>query len=85
MAAPNLTCPSCGWTGEERGVNGERFLYLEEVTNIRPVLGFSPTGVLEVTGEDHIHIEDNGENPRLQCCNCLTEFPMPADLDVDFK
>jgi hypothetical protein len=85
MTAPQLTCPDCGWTVEKRGINGQSFLYLEEVTNIRPVLGLSPAGVLKITGHDHIATEDNGENPRLQCCNCLTEFPIPAELEIDFS
>lgn len=84
MTARTLRCPSCGWDGSEGGLHDDSFRYLEEVTNIRRVEGFNAHGVLEVSGEDHIDLEDCGANQRLLCGNCLTEFPIPADVSIDF-
>ena len=79
-----LKCPECGWDGTEDGVNGGWFRYLETVTNDRRVEGFNADGVLEVSGDDHIAIDDCGENHRLMCGNCMHEFPIPEGIEIDF-
>lgn len=84
MSDKRLTCPSCGWDGVADGKHWPSFRYLEEVTNEREVEGFDEHGVLRVSGEDHIGLEDGGENHRLLCGNCLTEFAVPDGIEVEF-
>ncbi len=79
-----LSCPSCGWTGDSAGIHADRFRYLEEVTSIRWVEGVDASGTLRVDAQEHIGIEDPGRRPRLQCGECLAEFPLPQGLTPDF-
>lgn len=81
---PKLSCPRCGWDGSADGTHDFCFRYLEEVTSIRRVEGVNDAGVLEIAGEEHIAIEDPGANLRLQCGDCLAEFPIPENLIIDF-
>lgn len=83
-AKKRLVCPECGWDGSEDGKLDFCFRYLEEVTNERRVEGFNDAGVLEISGEDHLAIEDDGMNHRLRCGNCLLEFPIPDGIKLDF-
>ena len=76
MDRRKLQCPSCG--------QDESFQYLEEVTNQRAVFGFNEDGILEIAAQDHIDINDDGERERLCCRDCLTEFPIPPDIEIDF-
>lgn len=82
--AKKLVCPECGWDGADDGRFDFCFRYLEEVTNERRVEGFNAKGVLEISGEDHICIEDAGMNHRLRCGNCLAEFLIPDGTETDF-
>lgn len=84
MRAHRLRCPTCGWDGSTDGAHDFCFRYLEEVTSIRRVEGVNVAGVLEIAGEERIAVDDAGQNPRFQCGNCLTEFPVPKDLKIDF-
>lgn len=81
---PRLGCPKCGWDGSADGTHDFCFRYLEEVTAIRRVERINDDGILEISGEEHIGIDDPGANARLQCGDCLTEFPIPEDLKIEF-
>ncbi len=80
----NLVCPSCGWDGSSDGAHDFCFRYLEEVTSIRRVEGFNAAGVLEIAGEERIDVDDAGVNARIECGNCLAEFPIPEGVKIDF-
>ena len=83
-AKPRLVCPKCGWDGTDDGMHDFCFRYLEEVTSERRVEGFNDAGVLEISGEDHIAIEDDGTSHRLRCGDCLAEFAIPEGIKLDF-
>lgn len=89
--AITITCPQCGGTGPYR--------YLEDIVNHREVSRVMQVGRAKIlmvdgfyeTGEGY----DDGTNPRLECRNdvvtpsghtgeCLHEFPIPDDFEVDF-
>jgi hypothetical protein len=78
-----LRCPACGWDGSTEGTHDFCFRFVEEVTSIRRVEGLNG-GVLEIAGDERIDINDHGANARLQCGDCLAEFPIPEDLKLDF-
>ena len=73
-AHKGIVCPSClSSQGPYRLV--------EEIKCWRLVYGFGPAGQLLVgssyhTGDGY----DDGENMRMQCCNCWHEFSIPADV-----
>lgn len=83
IAERRLVCPSCGWDASDLGRRGHRFLYLEEVTNQRPVYGIHEAGMLQIEAFNQIGIDDGGWNQRLLCGNCLTEFPLPERFEID--
>ncbi len=84
MKPAPLTCPACGWTARTLGVHGHAFRYIEEVTSMRWVLGVGPSGAVRVDASDRIAVEEGGRSPRLQCGECLAEFPLPSDAEVEF-
>jgi hypothetical protein len=80
-------CPHCGYDGSrDPRERSEAFLYLEDIQCYREVLHEESRGnTLKVaslyrTGEGF----DDGTNGRILCGNCLGEFPVPEDLDVEF-
>ena len=85
-----LVCPTCGYTGEEPGENGDGFRVLNDQPVWREVV--DPAG----TAEDHKIIvtakgpadkydEDEERNERIECRNCLAEFPVPEHITVDYQ
>ena len=70
-----LTCPHCG------NQLLEHFLYLEDVTRSRSVVALN-VGVLRLCGE---YTDGDEFNARAVCLLCQTEFPIPADLRLDFS
>ena len=83
-AEKRLVCPQCGWDASDDGMHDFCFRYIEEVTNERRIEGFNAEGVLEISGVDHIAIEDDGADHRMRCGNCLHEFPIPEGIEIDF-
>lgn len=84
-----LVCPHCQ---SKQGDNTRVvFYYIEDIQNHRDVVEIVTDG--ETGGEVTLlvagHYEtgegyDDGDSPRLLCRNCVTEFPVPAGLAVDF-
>ena len=79
-----LVCPTCDWDAASDGAHDFCFRYCEEVTSERRVEGFNDAGVLEVEGAETIAAEDEGVNARIRCGNCLHEFLLPEDIEIDF-
>jgi hypothetical protein len=87
-----IVCPHCGYDGskEARHNRSDNFQYLEDAVTYRSVLyghGHEDAGedeVLQVDGLYHVYDEGNETNPRFLCMNCLGEFPVPDDLELDF-
>jgi hypothetical protein len=86
-----LICPHCGHngkrgTGKKAGSHqGSGFRYLEDIVNHRHV-GEIEDGILKIdsyyeTGDGY----DDGEDARILCYNCLEEFSLPKDLEIDFE
>lgn len=71
-----LTCPYCQSKGP--------FRYLEDIVCFREVAGTKDGTImihgLYQSGEGY----DDGENPRLECRECLGEFAIPGDFETDF-
>lgn len=84
MTAAMLACPACSWDESTDGAHDFCFRYLEDVTTLRRVEGFSASGALLVAAEERVAEGEPGGNPRLQCGNCLGEFPVPIGLAIDF-
>jgi hypothetical protein len=51
---------------------------------MRWVIGASASGTLRVEASDRILDEEGGRAPRLQCGDCLAEFPLPSGAEVEF-
>jgi hypothetical protein len=87
-----IVCPHCGYDGkgQARHSSQDNFQYLEDAVTYRSVLhghGFKEWAedeVLQVDGLYHVYDEGNETNPRFLCMNCLGEFPVPDDLELDF-
>jgi hypothetical protein len=79
----NIQCPQCGWDGTTEGDWDTWFRYLEDVTHERRVHGFDEQGTLQVEADERIALFDPGAN-RLQCGNCLNEFPIPSGTQITF-
>ena len=87
-----LVCPSCRYDGGSEPAHGgpEPFRYLEDIVCHRAVAAVASEGValaiwidgsrVYETGEGY----DQGSNARLECRNCLAEFPLPAPSIVDW-
>jgi hypothetical protein len=74
--AGGLLCRHCG---------GRDFRYVEDIQNWREVIGLQ-AGTLTIDGLYHTgEGYDDGDNPRLQCANCCSEFPVPDDVAVEFE
>lgn len=68
-------CPEC---------KGRNFEYLEDIACRRRVNGIID-GVLQIEGRYTTDgFDEDGENFRLMCSSCCTEFAMPGDLEHDF-
>jgi len=48
------------------------------------VMGVGASGELRVDASDRIAAEEGGRSPRLQCGECLTEFPLPRGIEIEF-
>lgn len=85
-----LKCPKCEYTGDEPGENGDGFRLLTDQTVWREIV--DPAGTTEddkilVTAKgpsDHYN-EDEEKNERIECRNCLTEFPVPEHITVNYQ
>jgi len=84
MKRAPITCPACGWAARSPGAHAHAFRYIEEVTSMRWVTGVGASGALRVDAADHIVDEEGGRLPRLQCGECLAEFPLPSGAEVVF-
>jgi hypothetical protein len=74
IAGGQLRCPSCGC---------QDFRYLEDIQNARRVTGIEG-GLLTIDGFYETDGFDDGENPRLMCCDCCAEYALPGDLECEF-
>jgi len=78
-----LKCPYCGYDGStEPAQHAEPFRYLEDIVCWREAV-LDDAAALTVqsryqTGEGY----DDGASPRIECGNCLAEFPLPAEADI---
>lgn len=78
----SIICPQCGST--------RKFSYLEDIVRYRVVSSFDGH-TLTVENDYEIDGRDDGEYGRLQCAECLAEFPLPESedpsqsLDIDFS
>jgi hypothetical protein len=79
-----ITCPSCGRQGQSPDLPARAFRYLEDVTSLRWVEGVDASGALRVEAGEQIDVEEGGRSPRLQCAECLVEFPLPRGTEVKF-
>jgi hypothetical protein len=82
-----IVCPKCGYDGSEEPKQGGAtpFRYLEDIVNHRDVIRLNPKGVLQI--ESHYETDegyDDGKNARLECRNCLHEFPIPPRTRLEF-
>lgn len=73
IVGPNLIC-SCG---------SSNFVYVEDIQNARKVLSVED-GKLVIDGLYKTDGYDDGENSRLQCCSCCTEYALPRNLETEF-
>jgi hypothetical protein len=46
-------------------------------------MGVGASGALRVDASDRILDEEGGRSPRLQCGECLAEFPLPSGAEVE--
>lgn len=75
-AAGELVCPNCTRT---------EFVYVEDIQNWRQVLS-AMDGRLNIDGLYHTgEGYDDGENGRLCCKNCCTEYALPEQLELTFE
>jgi hypothetical protein len=90
MPHKGIVCPGCGFDGkDESKINNtthEPFIYVEDAQLWRRVVGFNDKGILEIesryqSGEGF----DDGTNPRIMCCACLHEFPIPGDVEENIE
>lgn len=84
MELAPITCPACGWAARSPGAHARAFRYIEEVTSARWVMGVGVSGKLRVDASDRILDEEGGRSPRLQCGECLSEFPLPSSATLEF-
>jgi hypothetical protein len=90
-----IVCPHCGYAGTvaagARGGAGadecDGFYLLEDITVYRFVKGLRG-GKLRVDGLYHTgdgYDEGVPGSLRLECRQCLTEFPLPAGMEIDWE
>lgn len=80
QATTQPVCPHCKYDGtsepDDSGSSAP-FYYLEDIVCHRNVIGIRDGKLIMEghfeTGEGY----DDGTNPRLECRNCLNEFPIP--------
>jgi hypothetical protein len=83
-----LICPHCKYDGTEPGKNGDGFRYLTNQTTFRIVLNpvAAANGNLLVASAIDTYPEDVETDERIECKNCLEEFPVPEDFtEVEFQ
>jgi hypothetical protein len=69
-----LVCPQCG---------GEEIAYVEDIGNWRRVRALNGS-TLVIDGLYSTEGYDDGDNPRLQCRDCVHEWALPADVEMEF-
>lgn len=81
-----IVCPACGYDGTGAPEHGGAtpFRYLEDIVNHRDVLRFNLQGALEIESHYETAGYDDGRNPRLECRNCLHQFPIPPRTRLEF-
>ncbi len=83
-----LLCPHCGYDGTTATEHGGTFRYLSDQTIWREVVDASGSGddrKILIDGKAEQYDEDEERNERLECRNCLKEFPIPTGLETDFN
>jgi hypothetical protein len=79
-----LTCPRCGFAGFDGAEHGGGFRLLEDVTSHWEITRVTANVLClreHYQSGDHY---DGGSNPRVECRNCLAEFPVPRGLSVNW-
>jgi len=78
-----LKCPKCGYDGSTPPPHHhEPFRYLEDIVCWRAIM-LDDAETLTVDGlykSDEGY--DDGSNGRIECGNCLAEFPLPKDVEI---
>lgn len=81
--AKTLRCPHCNFKGKKEGRHGGTFRYLTNQATWREIKTFKDN-ILTVEGTCDVYPEDPEHDERIECRNCLTEFCLPATIEVEF-
>jgi hypothetical protein len=87
-----IVCPSCGNRGADDAawlLHGRApFRLVEDVSRSWLFSAkLRPGGRLVVVADaDHDHVDwEAGSNRRLECMQCLAQFPLTAEMSVEFE
>jgi hypothetical protein len=86
-----ISCPCCGNTGLDEGPwTHNAFAPFRIIEDVPRAWVFIPKRAAECViaavdaSRDHVDWE-SGFNPRIECMQCLAQFPLPAGLVVEFE